>query len=77
MKFDINKYKEIRGTLYKKRHTVFGYRFYIWDNSNTVAVTVGKGIFFDAHYNVGKKLTVGYIGRKLINIRPGIVVNAD
>lgn len=78
MKLNLKNYKEIRGTLVKKKQTVFGYRFYISDdNGATASITVGKGLFLDANYNVGNKLTVGYIGHKLINIRPGIVANED
>ena len=69
----MNKYKDIRGTLIKKRTHLFGstMTFVISDGKETVSVKVGKGL--DPIYPVGCKLTVGHIGHKLINIRPGIV----
>ena len=74
MKLNIKNYKEIRGILVKKRHTVFGYRFYICDdNGNATSLIVGKGLF--SHYDVGNDLTAGYIRHKLINIRSGIATN--
>ena len=69
----MSKYRDIRGTLVKKRKCLFGSTmiFVISDGKETVPVKVGKGL--DSIYPVGCKLTIGYIGRKLINIRPGIV----
>lgn len=73
---NVNDYKEIRGTLIKKKRTVFGrYRLYISDGANTVSVLTGKSIF--SNIRIGTQLTVGYIGRNLINIRPGIAWNDD
>ncbi len=69
-------YKEIRGTLVKKRSTLCGRHYlYINDGSHTVSVEIGKSAF--DRCPVGMQLTVGHIGRRLINIRPGIVENDD
>ena len=48
---------------------------YINDGFNTVSVMTGKGAF--DLYNVGMQVTVGYIGHKTVNIRPGIAENED
>ena len=73
----MSKYRDIRGTLVKKRKCLFGSTmiFVISDGKETVSVKVGKGL--NSIYPVGCKLTVGYIGRKLINIRPGIVYDDE
>lgn len=74
-------YSEIRGTLIKKKRSIFGnYCFCINDGTRTVSVIVGKGLFDWDFYHIGMKLTVGYIGyinHALVNIRPGIVENED
>ena len=76
MKLNVEDYKEIRGTLIKKKRTIVGtHYFYINDGNHTVSVIIGKGAF--DFYSIGAQLTVGYIGHKLINIRPGIVENED
>ena len=76
MKLNTADYAEIRGTIIKKKHTIFGRCYlYITDGDRTVSVRAGKGIF--DLYSVGMQLTVGYIGHKLINIRPGIVANEE
>ncbi|MBR3290356.1 MAG: hypothetical protein IKI63_06240 [Clostridia bacterium] len=73
----LSHYKDIRGTLIKKRHCLFGNTeiFVISNDKETVSVRAGKGL--SSMYPVGCKLTVGYIGRKLINIRPGIVYDDE
>ena len=73
----MSKYRDIRGTLVKKRKCLFGSTmiFVISDGKETVSVKVGKGL--DSIYPAGCKLTVGYIGRELINIRPGIVYDDE
>ena len=68
----MSKYSEIRGVLTKKRKSFLG-RFEIFvisDGTHTVSVKAGKGL--GEMYEIGCELTVGYIGRRLINIRPGI-----
>ena len=75
----INNYREIRGILTEKKRTIFGnYLFYVTDRIKTLKIVVGKGIFEKIDcYSIGKEVTVGYIGSKLINIRPGICDNND
>ena len=65
-------YSEIRGVLTKKKTSFFKkYEvFVISDGSHTVSVIAGKGL--GTMYEIGCNLTVGHIGRRLINIRPGI-----
>ena len=71
-----NNYKEHRGSLIKKYRNVFGkYVFVIDENGEKSKVYVGKCIYDDTE--LGSKLTVGEISRKLINIRPGICKNND
>ena len=73
----MSNYRDIRGTLIKKRKCLFNNNliFVISDGKETVSVKVGKGL--DSMYPVGCELTVGHIGRKLINIRPGIVYDNE
>ena len=76
MKPNVKDYKEIRGTLVKKKRTIFGGHYlFINDRSHTVSMKSGKSAF--DLYSVGMQLTVGYIGHTLINIRSGIVENED
>ena len=76
MKPNTADYKEIRGTIIKKKQTVFGRRYlYISDGDRTVSVVIGKSAF--DFYTVGMKMTVGYVSHKLINCRPGIAGNED
>ena len=76
MRLNIKEYKEIRGTLIKKKRTITGnHYFLINDGNRTSSVIVGKSMF--DLYSVGTQLTVGHIGHKLINIRLGIVENED
>ena len=70
------RYNEHRGTLIKKYRNILGrYVFIIGENEKNSKVYVGKGIFKKTE--VGSKLTIGEINRKLINIRPGICKNND
>ena len=63
-------YNDYQGFLIRKYKSFFGkYVFVIEQDSNTVKFYVGKGIFDSVA--VGSKLTVGLLGKKLINIRPG------
>ena len=73
----MSKYRDIRGTLIKKRKCLLDNNliFVISDGKETVSVKVGKDL--DSMYPVGCKLTVGHIGRNLINIRPGIVYDNE
>ena len=63
-------YNDYQGFLIRKYKSFFGkYVFVIEQDSNTVKFYVGKGIFDSVA--VGSKLTVGLLGKKPINIRPG------
>ena len=66
---DLENYKDIRGTLVRKRKCLGRYMFIISDKKEKVKVIVGKGLYED--YSVGDRLTVGHIGKMLINIRRG------
>ncbi|MBR5601969.1 MAG: hypothetical protein IKW24_05000 [Clostridia bacterium] len=72
----MNGYKEIRGTLIKKRRNVFGKYVFIMEESGVKQkINVGKMIF--ERTEVGTKWTIGHINGMLINIRPGICENTD
>ena len=63
-------YNDYQGFLMQKYKNFFGkYVFVIEQDSNAVKFYVGKGVFDS--FAVGSKLTVGLLGKKLINIRPG------
>lgn len=63
-------YKEHSGILVRKTKNVFGkYIFTINDGTKTVSVKVGKELF--EIYQLNAQLTIGFIGKKLINIRSG------
>lgn len=68
-------YTEHRGVLVKKYRSLFAYIFVIEEKGTKIKVNVGKGLYHSIA--VGSRLTVGKIGRKLINIRPGYAVNSD
>jgi len=66
----IKNYKEHRGILVKKGKNIFGeYILKVNDGTKTVSVKVGKGLFDT--YPLNSQLTIGFIGKKLINIRSG------
>ena len=66
----INDYKELRGILIKKTKNIFWeYIFKVNDGTKTVSVKVGKGLF--DKYQLNSQLTIGFKGKKLINIRSG------
>ncbi|MBQ8837352.1 MAG: hypothetical protein IJ002_07610 [Clostridia bacterium] len=68
--FSLNKYTNHSGTLIKKYKNIFGqYVFVLRENDSKVYVNVGKALF--DFYNINDRITVGKIGRRLINIRPG------
>ncbi len=76
-KKDAAKYKEIRGVIKRKKRVFGKYYFYISDGEKEVKINVGEGLFNMPQYPVGAKVTAGYSGRKLINVRPGIAKNDD
>ena len=64
-------YNEHRGILIRKYRNFWGkYVFVIDGNGNTSKIYVGKCIYDETE--LGAKLTIGEIKRKLINIRPDI-----
>lgn len=70
------KYKEIRGTLVKKYRNLFGQCVLVIDDNITkVKVYVGAALF--ERLQIGTKWTIGYLGKKMINIRPGFCKNGD
>ena len=72
----ITGYKEHRGILEKKNRTIWGnYIFRVNDGAKIISVKVGKALF--DMYKLNAQVTIGYIGKKLINIRPGIIPNED
>ena len=69
----IKGYKEYTGILEKKFKNIWGeHIFKVNDGTKTVSVKVGKALF--DRYQLNSKVMIGYIGKKLINIRPGIIV---
>ncbi len=65
----MQKYSEHSGELVKKYRNIIGqYVLVIKDDGKNINVCVGKGLF--DHYKIGQKITVGKVGRRLINIRP-------
>lgn len=72
---NINKvYKEHSGSLIKKYRNILGkYVFVIDENGKKAKVCVGNSIYKNTE--LGSKLTVGEINRKLVNIRLGICKN--
>lgn len=72
----IKGYGEHRGILEKKVKNIWGeYVFKVNDGTKAISVKVGKGLF--DMYQLNSQVTIGYIGKKLINIRPGIILSKD
>ncbi len=69
----IKGYEEHRGILEEKEKNIFGkYTFKVNDGTKIVSVKVGKALF--DMYQLNSKVTIGHIGKKLINIRPDIIL---
>jgi hypothetical protein len=67
----VKNYKEIRGTVNRKGVNILKkYYFVVSDGRNQTRVYVGKELY--EGYSVGEQVTIGYIEKKLINIRKGI-----
>ena len=65
----MGRYREFCGTIVKKQQNCLGqYVFRMEDETQCISVCVGTGLF--EMYEIGSKVTVGLVGRKLINIRP-------
>ncbi len=66
----IKNYKEHSGFLFRKTKNIFGECiFKVNDGTKIVSVKVGKELF--EMYQLNSQLTIGFIGKKLINIRSG------
>ena len=65
----LNKYSNHHCILIKKYRTIFHYIWLLEENGNIFKIHVGKALYFRTE--LGTQLTIGKIGRKLINIRPG------
>lgn len=73
---NIKNYKELRGTINNKRANIFKKNYLVVsDGKNQINFGVGKELF--DMYVVGEQVTIGYVGKKLINIRKGICENED
>ena len=65
----MNKYSDHHCILIKKYRTLFHYVWVLEENGQEFKVYVGRALYF--HIEIGTQLTIGKIGRKLINIRSG------
>ena len=65
----LNKYSEHHCTLIEKHRTVFRYVLVLRDSKDTFKVYVGQELYSDI--KIGQRLTIGRIGKRLINIRLG------
>ena len=65
----MNNYSDHYCTLIKKYRTLFYYVWVLEEKGQEFKVYVGKVLYF--RIELGTQLTIGKIGRKLINIRSG------
>ena len=65
----MNKYSDHHCILIKKYRTLFHYVWVLEENGQEFKVYVGKALYFRTELRT--RLTIGKIGRKLINVRPG------
>ena len=65
----MNNYSDHHCTLIKKYRNLFHYVWVLEENGQEFKVYVGKALYF--RIELGTQLTIGKIGRKLINIRSG------
>ena len=65
----LSNYSNHHCVLIKKYRNIFHYIWVLEENGKTFKIYVGKALYFQAE--LGTKLTIGKIGRKLINIRTG------
>ena len=65
----MRKYSEHHCVLAKKYRTIFNYIWVLEENQNKFKIQVGKSLYL--HHPIGSRLTIGRIGKKLINIRLG------
>jgi len=69
----MRKYSEHHCLLVKRYRTVFHYVWVLEANENKFKIHVGKSLYH--RYRIGSQLTIGRIGKKLVNIRSEIVKN--
>ena len=65
----LSKYSEHHCILFKKKRTLFHYVWMLQDNEGVFKVYVGKALYLDI--DIGQQLTIGRIGKQLINVRRG------
>ncbi len=65
----LSRYSEHHCVLIKKYRTLFHYVWLLDDGGKKLRVNVGKALYDEKQ--IGTKLTIGRIGRRLINIRVG------
>ena len=65
----MNKYSDHHCTLIKKYRTLFHYVWVLEEKGQKFKVYIEKALYFRTE--LGSQLTIGKIGRKLINIRSG------
>ena len=65
----LGKYSEHHCILIKKKRTLFHYVWVLQDKDDIFKAYVGKALYSDI--NIAQRLTVGRIGKQLINVRLG------
>ncbi len=65
----LSKYSDHHCTLIKKYRTVFHYVLVLRDKEDAFKIHVGQALYSDI--KIGQRLTIGRIGKRLINIRLG------
>ena len=65
----LSKYSEHHCILINKKKTLFHYVWVLQDNEDVFKVYVGKALCLDI--NISQRLTIGRIGKRLINVRLG------
>ena len=65
-----SKYSEHHCVLVKKYRTLFHYIWVLEENGKKFKIHIGKAMYISTE--IGSQLTIGRIGRKLINLRKGV-----
>ena len=65
----LSKYSEHHCILFEKKRTLFHYVWLLQNNEGVFKVYVGKALYLDI--DIGQQLTIGRIGKQLINVRRG------
>ena len=63
----LGKYSEHHCILINKKKTLFHYVWVLQDENDIFKVYVGKSLYSDI--NIGQRITIGRIGKQLINVR--------